>query len=55
LLSRLEIAKTIEVKRININCKTTVLGFGKKRKRIKKNKIDLNKTLYLNIARIENE
>ena len=54
-LSRFEIKKTIEVKIIRNNCRKIAVGFGKKRNRIKKNKTDLNKTPYLNIAKIENE
>ena len=55
ILSRFEIAKTIEVKIIRINCRKIAIAFGKAKTRIKKNKIDLSKTPYLNIAKIENE
>ena len=55
LLSRFEIAKTIAVKTMSINCSKIPIKLGKTKNKIKKNRTDINKTLYLNIAKIENE
>tara|TARA_B100001741_G_C16499148_1_gene573759 strand:- start:56 stop:238 length:183 start_codon:yes stop_codon:yes gene_type:complete len=54
-LSLFEIVKTIKTKSISIICKKIIIGFGNVSNKSKNNKIDLNKTLYLKTAKIENE
>ena len=54
-LSRVEIAKINETKIMSVNPNKIPIVFGISKNKINKNKIDLNKTRYLNMAIIENE
>ena len=54
-LSRVEIAKIKETKIMSVNPNKIPIVFGISKNKINKNKIDLNKTRYLNMAIIENE